>query len=596
MAGLKKKKKESSGSPNIVLVIFLVFFIILNITLGVWLYYAIEESTDARKKQKDAVEALNPWKDKASYNQMLYRDLRLAVGDEVPEDQKMELKNYREPFAKSTEKDADAARKLMEDLKKDLGFSNEFYEKNYKQQLEAAQAKIKELDARANTAITDKERAEALSKKLLDNQTAFHKSASERITKTANEALAEAQKRSDSFSKLSDSNRDLLLKLTEKNDEITKLKDEHDEKVRFLDRRIKTLDNDLKVAAQAGGGAGGGGNLPINGGGKVGAEPFPLILDITPGKPLWDNPVAKIIRVDLELRQVAINVGSSHGVRPELTFNVFGANNAGRAEKQMKGTIEVIKVIDASTSLCRITTLYDAEGREILLNVDTRTRLQRETEAPIREGDLLFNLFWGSRVAVVGYVSLTGEPSDSPADQIRQMDDFMHLMRRNGIQVDAYVDMRDGQIRGNISSKTRYVIKGDDLRAALLDKVGGGAIPAKELDKEKDKDKEPAKEQDKEPAKEQDKEPAVNADRNEQINKSSALLRKDAIERGLILISAENFANVIGYRKARNANTVEASNFRPGLPFAGASDAGVLRLPNGDRPKQEEKKDEKMEK
>src|SRR5262249_32086068 len=131
---------------------------------------------------------------------------------------------------------------------------------------------------------------------------------------------------------------------------------------------------------------------------------FPLLLDVSPGRPLWDAPVGKITRVDLEQRQVVINLGASHGVEPELTFNIFGADSSGRADKQLKGSIEVIKVLDPGTSLCRITSLYDAEGREIVMNAQTRGRLLRETEAPIKDGDLLFNLFWGTRVAVAGYV------------------------------------------------------------------------------------------------------------------------------------------------------------------------------------------------
>ncbi len=194
----------------------------------------------------------------------------------------------------------------------------------------------------------------------------------------------------------------------------------------------------------------------------------------------------------------------------------------------------------------------------------------------MKEGDLLFNLFWGTRVAIAGYVSITGEKVDNPAQQFRQMDDFMALCRRNGMVVDAYVDMRDGQIKGNINSRTRYLIRGDDFpRPDKRD-----AKPAK---KEDDMDKEaPAKEE------------GGLGDRIDQINRSNFLLRNQAKERGLLLISAENFATVIGYRKARSANSVELSGFRPRLPVAGAPEAGVVRV-QPDRP-QEKKEDPKEKK
>jgi hypothetical protein len=301
-------------------------------------------------------------------------------------------------------------------------------------------------------------------------------------------------------------------------------------------------------------------------------------------KPLWDYPVGKIVRVDLQRRQVDINLGSKHGLKPETTFNIFGANPLGRPEKQMKGTIEVVKVLDSATSMCRITSLYDSEGKEILLNLDTRTRLARETESPVSEGDLLFNMFWGTRVAVLGYVSLTGEGSDNPAEQIRQMEDFMYLLNRNGMIVDAFVDPRDGQIKGNITARTRYVIMGSPL-VAPVEKGAAAPPPPKEGEEKKD---EPVKE------KEPNKEGLANKERIDLINASSLELRKDAIDKGLLLISAENFANVIGYRKARAANSVEYSTFSPRLPYSGTLDTRV-RPPRPEDAKKEKKEMEPKE-
>jgi hypothetical protein len=150
---------------------------------------------------------------------------------------------------------------------------------------------------------------------------------------------------------------------------------------------------------------------------------------------------------------------------------------------------------------------------------------------------------------------------------MRQMDDFIHLLKRNGMQVDAYVDLRDGQIKGNISAKTRYLIRGDDLP---------GAAPAAK----KPAAKEPDGDDKKEPAKDQN----PNADRATLIRASSLALRKEATERGMLLVSQENFSVLIGYRRARSANSAEISGFRPTLPYAGEAGGGVIVVPpRGDK-------------
>ena len=326
-----------------------------------------------------------------------------------------------------------------------------------------------------------------------------------------------------------------------------------------------------------------------------------LLLDISPRKPLGP-PVGKIIRVDLDLRQVTINLGSAHGARPELTFNVFGPGPTGRREAD-EGDHRDHQGARYEFSMCRITSLYDSEGIEILMNLQTRGRFQRETEAPMKEGDLLFNLFWGTRVAIAGYVSITGDRVENPSEQHRQMVDFMGLCRRNGMVVDAYVDLRDGQIKGKINSKTRYLIRGDDL-------IRPGSRDAGPRKKDDDKDKEMADkdkdmaDKDKEMS-DKEKEPANEgglADRIEQNNPSNFMLRNDAKEKGMLLISAENFASVIGYQRACCQQRVELRLPPDALRRASPGEGGVLARPERppvekDAPKEKEmeKKDEKKD-
>src|ERR1019366_2517482 len=130
-------------------------------------------------------------------------------------------------------------------------------------------------------------------------------------------------------------NRQLALDLEKKQDEIKKLGEEHQDVVKALVRKINAYEKERDLA---GGGGGNGGGAPVM---RPTGDLMPLMLDVSTGKPLWDSPVGKVTYVNMELRQVTINVGSAHGAKPELTFNIFGANASGRAEKQMKGTIEI---------------------------------------------------------------------------------------------------------------------------------------------------------------------------------------------------------------------------------------------------------------
>lgn len=573
MAGLKQKKKEKSTSPNLVLVIFLVMFVISNIVLGVLFYYALEDKDESRRTRKIAVDNLKAEKDAVTYFRMLYRDSLLPLGGNLTVEEIGELRIDREAFRKGNfDKVAattkDPAVKLRNDLALQLGGeTDDGYARKYPELLAEAKKKIADIEGKIAAAVAQHEKTKELLKELTKKQEEILQAGGARITQGNAAALAEAQKRSDDFKKSVDNVAKLNQELLDKRDEIAKLEDDHKNALLIRDQKLKTLEAGMKELAGLGG-QGGAANQMVRG------DSFPLLLDISTGKPLWDHPVGKITRVDFDLRQVVINVGTVHGAKPELTFNIFGAGPTGRAEGKLKGTIEIIKVLDTNSSLARITSLavYDSEGREVPLNAQTLGRIQRDADDVLpREGDLLFNLFWGTRVAVAGYVSVTGEPSANPAEQMRQMEDFMDLLRRNGVRVDAYVDLRDGVIRGNLTSKTRYLIRGDDLLAAVERKPAAPKMPAE------DKDKEAAdKEEKKDPA---PKEPAANADRNEQITKSVWQLRDDAKAMGLLMISAENFATVIGYRKARSANSVEITSFRPSLPYAGSVDAGVVRQP-----------------
>ena len=81
--------------------------------------------------------------------------------------------------------------------------------------------------------------------------------------------------------------------------------------------------NLLKKQTGVGGSGGGGGDVKTAN--RQSASPHALVLDISKGKPLWDAPRGKIIRVDEAGKKVFIDKGSRDGIKPGLTFTVFAA-------------------------------------------------------------------------------------------------------------------------------------------------------------------------------------------------------------------------------------------------------------------------------
>ncbi len=579
-ATAKKKKKDKSGNPNVVIIVFLIMFVLSTIGLGLWGYYAQAGLTEFEPKMRTLEAKVKVEQNGREFSTYLFNSIRTAAGDKI-EGQELELmKNTHDKYVAgqfSSDAKHDGAKKLLEDLEARLKIDeNGAFKSTFGQELAAAQARAKDLEAKLEASVIAKQRMEKISENYTVLRDKFQDDIKDQISKYEAEAFNRVKGNADAFTKLRNQLKEEKDKHTETSDALNAVKDLHADELRRINKELAILKAERDEDKRLGKGGPPGG--AVAGGGGTGA--FPLILDISGGTSLWDHKVGAITRVDSEIRQVTIDRGSEHGVVVGLTFNVF-ANNADRAFKLLKGTIEVVKVVDETTSFARITSLYDTRGEEIPLNLQSRT--VRELDNFLREGDLLFNLFWGSRVAVAGNVSITGEPTNSPFEQKRQMDDFLHLLRRNGMHVDAYVDPVDGTIRGSVTGRTRYVILGTTTAGNDKDKGAAPKVDEKEMEKEPAKDKEAPNEQ-------LGKEPLANGDRVEVINRAIAQMKKDATDRGLIMISAENFGHMVGFRKARSATEFVRSRFMPGVPNAGIANVEAGPRPGGAAPMNEEKK------
>jgi hypothetical protein len=526
MAGLKKPvKKRDTTNPNTALVLFLVFFVLLSIGLGVWGYFGysgqekLRQETAAEKKSTAAARLGE------EYANFIAWDTRTALGHPLAENEPnsykaaMDAKVIEDGGKFKDEKTRAAIKKMIDDNRAELGWDGAKYTTTYRDLVKKLKGDLGKSEAALNTAnkgLDSEKKRNAAIEALYKTNYEKNKTAIE----TGNaETLKAAQAKTAEFESLRTKFVEIQKELENKDKEFAKEKEKLIGEQKVL---MAELNKTKKAALEA--------SQSVIG---VRKEPHALFLDVSTGKALWDDPLGKITLVDNKARLVTINIGSAMRVKPELAFNVFASGWKKRGEGIIKGTIEVVRILGPNASVARITSLYDAEGKEIILADNARGRILREADNPLKEGDLIFNMAFGSRVVVAGNINWLELPAETPAEQMRNLKDFFHILGRQGVKVDAYLDVTDAKLQGEITNKTRFLILGKGM---FVD-------PKSPL-----------------------------ADQAKKINAAIAAVRAEAVERGMFVISADNFANVIGYRRPRSANDTEPSahNFRPGLPAGGS--------------------------
>jgi len=123
-------------------------------------------------------------------------------------------------------------------------------------------------------------------------------------------------------------------------------------------------------------------------------------------------------------------------------FKSFGTAREPFTDNEfIKGMVEVTRVTGASSAEARIT--YQVN----------------EIRNPIGKNDRLFNMALSSgereHVAYAGIIDLDG---DGRPDN----EQFVRILERNNLKVDAYLDLKTGEIKGAIDFKTKLLIIGSD--------------------------------------------------------------------------------------------------------------------------------------
>lgn len=157
----------------------------------------------------------------------------------------------------------------------------------------------------------------------------------------------------------------------------------------------------------------------------------------------YEQPKGKISKVEAGQQTVYLNLGSADLVKPGLTFSVFAEGGYRANPERSKASIEVVEVTDEHACRARVTEMRNA------------------ARSPLAVGDLLYNPMWlpGVRdhVAVAGMIDLAGDGRDQTAE-------FVKALEKEGVIVDAWLDLKDLSVKGAIGSinfQTSYLVIGD---------------------------------------------------------------------------------------------------------------------------------------
>ncbi|MBR6481084.1 MAG: hypothetical protein IKT12_05220, partial [Thermoguttaceae bacterium] len=150
--------------------------------------------------------------------------------------------------------------------------------------------------------------------------------------------------------------------------------------------------------------------------------------------PLTEIPDGKIVYVDQLNRVVWLNIGEADGVRLLTTFGVYSKDALAEGILESKGSLEVIRIVDAHECEARI--------------------LNDEMEDPFVPGDYIFTPLWKSgeqvKVALDYFLDVDGDNKDD-------LDLLVNLINQSGSSVSAWID-KDGEIRGEIQPDVSYII------------------------------------------------------------------------------------------------------------------------------------------
>lgn len=451
MAKRSSTRSTRADAPpsNLALIIALVFFIILSLGLGIMLYLAQEDITNAKTAQKKATDDGNA-KDALAkqYEGLLYR-LRSWIGDSGVQGEQLAFFKDQESRGGLPAWYDQLRRELQgdpnnRDAAARVGLLGE--------PLPDGKPKVTLRDKikNAEKELEDTRRLFATEKaKLADDLAKLEQHRKEWNAETYTRRLAEASAQKD---------QDTRQKLEQKDAQIAalqaKIKDLERDTAKALSDLKTEFDTQRKQLAEA-----------YEEKERERAEERRVEKEKARASQVvaLDQPRGKIVRVDAAGETAYIDIGSDNRVYPRLTFSIYRPGPGGKANVEPIAKCEVVNVIGPRVSQVRITQLAKPpQARGGVDPGDDKYWLSDPREFwrvhnPVQPGDLIYNPLWDpnkrTRVALAGNFDLDGDGKDD-------LFALMRLLRDNNIDVDVYLDPADFQPRGRLDYKTDYLIIG----------------------------------------------------------------------------------------------------------------------------------------
>ncbi len=491
-----RKGGSGGGDSKQGLIITMVAFILMSILLGVTTYLGfsgqtqLAESEKKKEADRDSYEKGSDW---YKFQALLYR---AYLGQPLSEKEAGSLVLLREKFDANALKPRDKDEQepvnkiVRENLDKSFGWDGP----NKKPTMTAdgqIKALMQKLDEQGKNFANEQAKTAKLTKDLADATAAFEKAKVDHAN--ALKALtAEWQAKYDAKRKDVEDLQAANKQLAEERDK-TRLESDADKKknvavVAKKDKEIKNLKDDVLRKEEEASAA----RLVTNQ-----AEAKFVRLEN-------DRPRGEVSLITGTGQTPFINLGSADKVRTGLRFTVHGVDNNGKPKLEAKATLEIIDIVKDHLSQARLIKVVDP-GAD-----------------PVLTGDKLFNPAWDpnrkKHVAIAGVVDLSGAHKDGLAEFIREL-------KRQDIEVDAYLDLKEGTPKGEITRNTDFLILGEQPEDSSLH---------------------------------------LSKDKMAQIARETDTMTKTAARDAVPLISLREFLAVTGYPQAKSGDTTNY-NIHPTL-------------------------------